>query len=108
MLPLRRQLVLYLDPASLFMDVAGAPAAARRRALAYNRAMRWMLVPYLKRWLFIAAALFLGVAPVEAAAAQSALLLVPAVALAAGFCVAFTVATCIGAAYLLLGASRDE
>ena len=90
------------------MDVAGAPAPARRRALAYNRAMRWMLVPYLKRWLFIAAALFLGVAPIEAAAAEASVLLVPAVAMAAGFCVAFAVATCIGAAYLLLGASPEE
>ena len=106
-LPLRRQLLLYLDPFALFMDASHGPAAARKHALAYNRAMRWMLVPYLKRWIIIAAALFAGIAPTEALAAQASLLVVPAAALAAGACIAFTVACCIAAAYLLLGASDD-
>ena len=107
-LPLRRQLLLYLDPFALFMDASRGPAAVRRRALAYNRAMRWMLVPYLKRWLVIAAALFAGIAPAEALAAQALLFVVPAAALAVGFCIAATVTFCIAAAYLLLGASRDD
>ena len=107
-LPLRRQLLLYLDPFSLFMDASRGSAAVRRRALAYNRAMRWMLVPYLKRWMIIAAALLAGVAPTEALAAQASVLVLPAAALAAGFCIAFTVSCCIAAAYLLLGASRED
>lgn len=107
-LPLRRQLHLYLDPFALFMDASLGSAAGRRRALAYNRAMRWMLVPYLKRWTVIAAALFAGIAPAEALAAGDTLALVPAAALAVGFCIAATVTFCIGAAYLLLGASADE
>ncbi len=90
------------------MDASLGSAAGRRRALAYNRAMRWMLVPYLKRWTVIAAALFAGIAPAEALAAGGTLALVPAAALAVGFCIAATVTFCIGAAYLLLGASADE
>jgi len=105
-LPLRRQLLLYLDPFALFMDASRGTAVVRERALSYNRAMRWMLVPYLKRWIAIAASLFLGIAPAEALAAQASLVVVPA-ALAVGFCVAVTVAFCIATAYLLLGISRS-
>ena len=101
-LPLRRQLLLYLDPFALFMDASSGTAVVRERALSYNRAMRWMLVPYLKRWIAIAATLFLGIAPAEALAAQASLVVVPA-ALAVGFCIAVTVAFCTATAYLLLG-----
>jgi hypothetical protein len=107
-LPLRRQLLLYLDPFALFMDASRGSPAVRRRALAYNRAMRWMLVPYLKRWIAIAAALFAGIAPAEALAGQDSLFVVPAAALAVGSCIAATVTLCIAAAYLLLGASRED
>jgi len=107
-LPLGRQLLLYLDPFALFMDASRGSAAVRRRALAYNRAMRWMLVPYLKRWIAIAAASFAGIAPAEALAGQGSLFVVPAAALAVGSCIAATVTLCIAAAYLLLGASRDD
>jgi hypothetical protein len=107
-LPLGRQLLLYLDPFALFMDASRGTAAVRRRALAYNRTMRWMLVPYLKRWIAIATALFAGVAPAEALAAHGSLFVVPAAALAVGSCVAATVTLCIATAYLLLGASRDD
>jgi len=66
--------------------------------------MRWMLVPYLRRWLLIAGTFFFGIAPAEALAAQPSLVIVPA-AVAVGFCIAVTVAFCIAAAYLLLGKS---
>ena len=79
----------------------------RERNLSYNRAMRWLLVPYLQRWLLIAATLFLAIAPAEALAAQDSLVIVPA-ALAVGFCVAATITLCIAAAYLLLGLSRGR
>lgn len=105
-LPLRRQLLLYLDPFALFMDASRGSVASRRRALAYNRAMRWMLLPYLRRWLAIAAMLFCGVVPAEALAAQHDLFLVPTAALAAGFCIALAVAACIFAAYVMLGAEE--
>ena len=107
-LPLGRQLLLYLDPFALFMDASRGTLAARRRALAYNRAMRWMLVPYLKRWITIAVALFAGIAPAEALAAFGSLFVVPAAALAVGSCIAATVTLCIAAAYLLLGASGED
>ena len=99
-LNLGQQILLYLDPFLLFKDVA----AGRERALSYNRAMRWMLLPYLRRWLLIAAALFLGIAPAEALAADASI--VPAAAIAVGFCVAIAVLACISAAYLMLGVKR--
>lgn len=104
-LPLWRQVLLYLHPFAFFKDASRGPASVRERALSYNRAMRWMLVPYLRRWLLIAGTLFLGIAPAEALAAQAPLVIVPA-AIAVGFCIAVTVAFCIAAAYLLLGISR--
>ena len=103
-LPLGRQVLLYLDPFALFMDASRGTQGVRPRALSYNRAMRWMLVPYLRRWACIAAVFFLGIAPAEVLAAQ---ILVPA-ALAVGFCIAATVACVIAAAYLLLGVSRGN
>lgn len=104
-LPLGQQVVLYLDPFAFFKDASRGTAMVRERNLSYNRAMRWMLVPYLRRWLLIAAGLFLAIAPAEAMAAQASLVIVPA-ALAVGFCIAVTVTFCIATAYLLLGVSR--
>jgi hypothetical protein len=99
-LSLARQLLLYLDPFAFFKDASRGSKPARERALSYNRAMRWMLVSYLRRWLFIAASLFLCIAPVEAYAATAAA--VPAV----GCCLAVAVCSVIGAVYLLLGSAR--
>jgi hypothetical protein len=104
-LPLSQQLVLYLHPFAFFKDASRGTTVVRERNLSYNRAMRWMLVPYLRRWLLIAATLFIAIAPAEAMAAQ-ALVIVPA-ALAVGFCIATTVTLCIAAAYLLLGNSHE-
>jgi hypothetical protein len=106
-LPLARQLLLYLDPFAFFKDASSGTAVVRERNLSYNRSMRWMLVAYLRRWILIAASLFLGIAPAEAFAAQASLVIVPA-AVAVGFCIAVTVAFCIAAAYLLLGMSRGR
>jgi hypothetical protein len=103
-LPLRRQLLLYLDPFAFFKDASSGTAMVRERNLSYNRAMRWLLVPYLRRWVLIACVLFFAIAPAEAMAADSHII-VPA-ALAVGFCIAATVAFCIATAYLLLGISR--
>ena len=69
-LPLARQILIYLDPFALFKDASQGPQRARERALSYNRAMRWMLLPYIRRWAMIAGSLGLLVAPAEAAAAQ--------------------------------------
>lgn len=104
-LPLGRQVLLYLDPFAFFKDASSGTAVVRERNLSYNRTMRWLLVPYLRRWLLIASALFLAIAPAEAMAAEPSLVIVPA-ALAVGFCIAATVACCIATAYLLLGMSR--
>ena len=71
-LPLARQFLLYLDPFALFKDASKGPPRVREHALSYNRAMRWVLVPYIRRWLAIAAALFIAIAPTEALAAQAA------------------------------------
>ena len=101
-LPLARQLLLYLDPFAFFKDASRGTALVRSRNLTYNRGMRWLLVPYLRRWISIAAALFLAIAPAEAMAAQASLAIVPA-ALAVAACIAATVSFCIATAYLLLG-----
>ena len=102
-LPLLRQILIYLDPFALFKDASHGPAPARERALSYNRAMRWMLVPYIRRWIVIAASLALLISPAEAAAAQQALFAIPMAAIALGCCIAATVAVVTVAVYLLLG-----
>jgi hypothetical protein len=107
-LPLARQILIYLNPFALFMDASRGPLRARERALSYNRAMRWMLVPYIRRWMAIAAALALMIAPAEAAAAQQAAFVVPMAAVAVGFCIAATVAAVTAVVYLLLGNAQTE
>jgi hypothetical protein len=108
-LPLRFQLVLYLDPFALFKDASQGPAWMRERALAYNRAKRWMLLAYIRRWAVIAGVLLAAIAPTEALAAERSLAVVlPAAAAAVGFCVAVTVALVSLAVYLLLGARADR
>lgn len=101
-LPLARQLLIYLDPFSLFKDAARGTRQQQERALSYNRARSWMLLAYLRRWLLIAVALFLCIAPTQALAAREAIFVVPAAALAVGCCMAITVVACTITAYLLL------
>jgi hypothetical protein len=109
-LPLWRQFVLYLNPFALFKDAARGPTWMREHALSYNRAMRWMLLPYVRRWVMIAAISFAGTAPAEALAAESKLFVIPAAASAVSACIAITVVVCTLTAYLLLGSrgSRGE
>lgn len=102
-LPLGRQILIYLDPFALFKDASRGPARARELAHSYNRAMRWMLVPYIRRWLVIAASFFLALAPAEAAAAEQALYAIPMAAIAVGCCIAVVVSAVTVAVYLLLG-----
>jgi hypothetical protein len=102
-LPLVRQILIYLDPFALFKDASCGPANARERALSYNRAMRWMLLPYIRRWVAIAAALALLISPAEAAAAQQAMFAIPTAAIAVGCCLAVTVVAVTAVVYLLLG-----
>ena len=102
-LPLVRQLLIYLDPFALFKDASRGPLTARERALSYNRAMRWMLVPYIRRWIVIAASFALLISPAEAAAAQQALFAIPMAAIAVGCCIAVTVLAVTVSVYLLLG-----
>jgi hypothetical protein len=106
-LPLARQLVLYLNPFALFKDASQGPMTMRQRALSYNRAMRWMLVAYLRRWVLIAAALFLAIAPTEALAAQASFFIYPAAAFAVGCSLAVAVTTLTAAVYLLLGSRKQ-
>src|SRR2546427_7030112 len=106
-LPLPRQFALYLHPFALFKDASSGPPPARERALSYNRAMRWMLVPYIRRWVMIAASLFLAIAPTEALAAQAKFFIIPAAAFTVGSSIAVTVTVLTFAVYLLLGAKRD-
>lgn len=107
-LPLARQILIYLNPFALFKDASRGPVPARERALSYNRAMRWMLVPYIRRWVAIAAVLALMISPAEAAAAQQAVFVVPMAAVAVGCCIAATVAAVTGVVYLLLGNAHTE
>lgn len=102
-LSLFRQILIYLDPFALFKDASCGSAQARAVALAYNRAMRWMLVPYIRRWLVIAASLALLIAPAEAAAAQEEFYAIPVAAIAVGCCIAVIIVAVTLAVYLLLG-----
>lgn len=102
-LPFVHQVLIYLDPFALFKDASSGPAPARASALSYNRAMRWMLLPYIRRWVVIAASLALLIAPAEAAAAQQKLFAIPMAAIAVGCCIAVTVVAVTAAVYLLLG-----
>ena len=106
-LPLPRQILLYLDPFALFKDASSGPPPARERALSYNRAMRWILVSYIRRWVMIAASLFLAIAPTQALAAEAKFFLIPAAAFAVGSSIAVTVTLLTLAVYLLLGTRRD-
>jgi hypothetical protein len=106
-LPLAQQLLLYLDPFRLFKDASRGSETARRVALSYNRAMRWILVAYIRRWVLIASSLFLAIAPAEAAAAQVRLFIIPAAAFAVGACIAVAVTVVTAAVYLLLGTRRE-
>jgi hypothetical protein len=106
-LPLPRQILLYLDPFALFKDASSGPPPARERALTYNRAMRWILVSYIRRWVMIAASLFLAIAPTQALAAEAKFFLIPAAAFAVGSSIAVTVTVLIFAVYLLLGTKRE-
>ena len=107
-LPLRRQVWLYFDPFVLFKDASSGPKPVRERALSYNRAMRWVLVPYLRRWAFIALSLFLCITPAEALAAQQSAFVYAAASSAVGCCIAVAVLSVIAAVYLLLGSSRVD
>jgi hypothetical protein len=98
-----RLLVLYLDPFALFKNAARGPVWVRWEARKYNRAMRWMLLRYVRRWLAIGAALFLMTVPVEALAASAPWAMIPAAVCALGACVAATVIACIGVTWFLLG-----
>lgn len=98
-LPLRRLLRLYLDPGALFKDASQGSARARELALTYNCRMRWMLVPYIRRWTAITALFFFGIAPAEAVS------LYPAAALAVGCSISSIVVACTLLAYLLLALS---
>jgi len=106
-LPLPRQVLLYLDPFALFKDASEGPPPARARALSYNRAMRWILVDYIRRWILIASSLFLAIAPAEALAAEVRIFIIPAAAFAVGASIAVTVTLLTFAVYLLLGSKRE-
>jgi hypothetical protein len=102
-LPFSRLLLLYLDPFALFKDASRGNAYAQKVALSYNRAMRWMLLRYLRRWTMIAASLFISIAPAEALATQESLFIIPVAASAVGCCIAVAVIACTVTAYVLLG-----
>ena len=106
-LPLWRQCLLYLDPFALFKDASSGPKGAREQALSYNRAMRWILLAYVRRWAVIALGLFAVIAPAEAAASQASFFVIPAAAAAVGACVSLTVAALTVAVYVLLGSDRS-
>jgi hypothetical protein len=103
-LPLVRQFLLYLDPFAFFKDASRGPAYLQEMALAYNRGLRWLLASYLRRWVVIAASLFIAIEPAEALAGQISH--VPAAAFAVGCCIAVTVTVCTAVAYILLGLPR--
>jgi hypothetical protein len=105
-LPFRQLVLLYFDPFALFKDASRGNDSARSRARSYNRAMRWMLLPYMRRWFLIAISLFACVTPAEALAADAPIFKIPAAACAVGSCMALTVIAWTLVAYFLLD-TRD-
>lgn len=103
-LPLCVQLRLYLDPFALFKDATRGSGWMQAQALAYNRAMRWMLLAYLRRWAMLASACFLCIAPLEAVSPDRATLALPAAAFGVAFCVAVAVSAYTLIAFFMLGA----
>jgi hypothetical protein len=101
-LPLGRQLLLYLDPFAFFKDATTGTARSREQALSYNVACRAILLTYVRRWLLIAFASFLGIGMAETLSAHAPLFIIPAAGLGIGCSIAVAVATWCAAAYLLL------
>lgn len=95
-----RMLLLYLYPFALFKDVNRGAAHEKRRALFYNRARRWMLLHYARRWIFIAGSFYLALLFIEALAAAK----LTAAAVAVACCVALAISACTLGAWVLLGA----
>ena len=102
-LPLRRLLVLYLDPFAYFMDASLGPAWRRERAMHHNRAQRSILLTYIRRWLLIAGYSLLGIASTEVLAARVPLRIIPAAGFGIACSIAMAVAACTCAAYFMLG-----
>lgn len=102
-LPLRRQLVLYLDPFAFFKDATSGTCWSRESAMSYNRARRSILLMYARRWLLIAGTFFLGIASAEALAAHVPLFIIPAAGFGIDCSIAMAVAAWTAAAYVLLG-----
>jgi len=105
-LPFPRLVLLYFDPFALFKDASRGTDSARMRARSYNRAMRWMLLPYIRRWFLIALSLFACVTPAEALAADAPIFKIPAAACAVGSCIALTIIAWTLIVYFLLD-TRD-
>lgn len=102
-LPLRRQLVLYLDPFAFFKDATTGTAWSREHARSYNLARRPILLTYIRRWLVIAVGSFLGIASAEALAPHVPMLIIPAAGFGIGCSISVAVAAWSTAAYILLG-----
>jgi hypothetical protein len=103
-LPMRRQLVLYLDPFALFKDASRGSDWARRHSVVYNYRHRGILLTYLRRWLVIALAFFTAIALGETLVARQPMLIVPIAAVGVGCAIAVAMAAWTSAAYLLLHA----
>jgi len=101
-LPLRRQLMLYLDPFAFFKDATIGNDWSRQHARSYNCARRSILLTYIRRWLLIAISSFLGITSAEALAAHVPLFIIPAAGFGIGCSVAVAIAAWTSAAYVLL------
>ena len=101
-LPLRRQILLYLDPFAFFKDASSGSAWNREHARSYNLARRSILLTYIKRWMIFAAGSFLGIASAETLAAHVPLFIIPAAGFGIGCSISVAVAAWSTAAYLML------
>jgi hypothetical protein len=108
LLPLSRQLMLYLDPFAFFKDASAGNPWVREAALRYNRRQRGLLLTYIRRWLSIAIASFLGIASSETLAGHVPLFIIPAAGFGIGFSVALVFAAWISTIYLLLGSPSSD
>ncbi len=92
---------MYLDPFAFFKDASRGRDPERRQALHHNRALRWIIPVYIRRWALIGVALLLGIEPAQAYAAMVTVL--PLAIFSMGLAVSLAIIAAALQAYLLLG-----
>ena len=100
---LHQMLRIYFDPFSLFKNASAGSFWVQYQALLSNRQMRWLLIPYLRRWIGIGIVSIAAIYPISAPAMGESFMFLPVVGLGLLFSVAVCVVMIISVAYVFLG-----